>query len=108
MVTENAPDSFYRTKLGLGVWEHRGKVAATGVGHSPTARRWDGKPETSVGAFAIVNGNSLTLKVAVYSMDGKKSIILEKTGIYNFLIGESLLKSDDIGLKLKQLSQITL
>ena len=53
MVTENAPDSFYRTKLGLGVWEHRGKVAATGVGHSPTARRWDGKPETSVGAFAI-------------------------------------------------------
>jgi acetyl-CoA acetyltransferase len=53
MVTENAPDSFYRTKLGLGVWEHRGKVAATGVGHSPTSRRWDGKAETSVGAFAI-------------------------------------------------------
>ena len=36
-----------------------------------------------VGAFAIVNGNSLTLKVAVYSMDGKKSIILEKTGSPN-------------------------
>jgi len=26
---------------------------AVGVGHSPTARRWDGKPETSVGALSI-------------------------------------------------------
>ena len=33
-----------------------------------------------VGAFAISDDISLTLKVAVYSMDGKKSIILEKTG----------------------------
>ena len=32
-----------------------------------------------VGAFAISDSNSLTLKVAVYSMDGKKSIILEKS-----------------------------
>jgi len=32
-----------------------------------------------VGAFAISNSNSLTLKVAVYSMDGKKSIRLEKS-----------------------------
>ena len=34
--------------------------------------------------------------------------VLKNTKIRNFLIGESLLKSDDIGLKLKQLSQITL
>ena len=33
-----------------------------------------------VGAFAISNSNFLTLKVAVYSMNGKKSIVLEKTG----------------------------
>jgi hydroxymethylbilane synthase len=33
-----------------------------------------------VGAFAVSNFNSLTLKVAVYSMNGKKSIVLEKTG----------------------------
>ena len=33
-----------------------------------------------VGAVATSDANSLTLKVAVYSMDGKKSIILEKTG----------------------------
>ena len=33
-----------------------------------------------VGAIATSDANSLTLKVAVYSMDGKKSIILEKTG----------------------------
>ena len=32
-----------------------------------------------VGAFAVSDSNSLTLKVAVYSMDGKKSIILEKS-----------------------------
>ncbi|MDA0987935.1 MAG: hypothetical protein O2783_02120 [Chloroflexi bacterium] len=53
MTTQNAPDSMYRTREKLGVWEHRGKVAAVGVGHSPTARRWDGKPETTVGALAI-------------------------------------------------------
>ena len=43
----------YRSVEGLGVWEHRGKVAAVGVGHSPTARRWDGRPETTVGAGSI-------------------------------------------------------
>jgi acetyl-CoA acetyltransferase len=45
--------SLYRLKEGLGIWEHRGKVAAVGIGHSPTARRWDGDPQTSVGAWAI-------------------------------------------------------
>ena len=48
------PASMYRTQEGLGVWEHRGKVAAAGIGHAPTWRRWDGRPETSVGALAIV------------------------------------------------------
>ena len=52
-VTQNAPASMYRTKEDLGVWEHRGKVAAVGIGHSPTARRWDGSPDTSIGALAI-------------------------------------------------------
>jgi acetyl-CoA acetyltransferase len=46
--------SMYRTKAGLGVWEHRGKVAAVGIGHSPTLRRWDRKPETSVGGWSIL------------------------------------------------------
>jgi len=44
----------YRSKEGLGVWEHKGKVAAVGVGHSPTTRRWDGTPENTVGAWAII------------------------------------------------------
>ena len=45
-----------------------------------------------VGAFAKSNHDALTLKVAVYSMDGKKSIILEKTGNINEAIelGRSL------------------
>ena len=54
MVTQNAPDSMFRTQEGLGLWEHRGKVAAVGVGHSLTSRRWDGKAETSVGANSII------------------------------------------------------
>ena len=52
--TPTPPASMYRVKEGLGVWEHRGKVAAVGVGHSPTARRWDGTPENSVGGWAIL------------------------------------------------------
>ena len=53
MTTIDAPESMYRSVEGLGVWEHRGKVAAVGVGHSPTARRWDGRPESTVGAGSI-------------------------------------------------------
>jgi len=54
MPTPNTPDSWYRTKEGLGTWDGKGKVVAVGIGHSPTARRWDWKPETSVGAWAIL------------------------------------------------------
>ena len=53
MTTQPAPASTYRRREGLGVWEHRGKVAAVGIGHSDTARRWDGTPEMSIGALAI-------------------------------------------------------
>ena len=54
MTTPNPPASMYRATEGLGLWEHRGKVAAVGVGHSPTARRWDGRPETCVGAWSLL------------------------------------------------------
>ena len=37
MTPQHPPASLYRTTEGLGLWEHRGKVAAVGVGHSPTA-----------------------------------------------------------------------
>ena len=52
--TQNAPASMYREKEGMGVWEHRGKVAVVGIGHSPTARRWDENLETSQGAWALI------------------------------------------------------
>ena len=52
--TPQAPASMFRGTEGLGVWEHKGKVAAVGIGHSPTDRRWDLRPETSVGAYAII------------------------------------------------------
>ncbi len=54
MVTTVNPASMYRTVEGLGVWPYRGQVAAAGIGHSPTMRRWDGDPGTSVGAWAIL------------------------------------------------------
>ena len=54
MTTPNAPASMYRATEGMGVWEHRGKVAAVGIGHSPTTRRWDGTPENTVGARSIL------------------------------------------------------
>ena len=53
MTTQRAPASTYRNREGLGVWEHRGKVAAVGIGHSPTSRRWDGTAENCIGALAI-------------------------------------------------------
>src|SRR5207244_638588 len=44
-----------RDKDGLGVWEHRGKVAVAGVGHSPVDRRWDGvSMEKTLGAYSIL------------------------------------------------------
>ena len=54
MATENAPQSMYRAREGLGVWEHRGQVAAVGIGHGPTSRRWDGKADSSVGAISLL------------------------------------------------------
>ena len=54
MALQMIPASMYRTEEGLGVWEHRGKVAAVGIGHAPTSRRWDDNPQTSVGALAIL------------------------------------------------------
>ena len=52
--TQYAPASMYRSTEGLGVWEHRGKVAAVGIGHSPTARRWDEMAGTSIGAWSLI------------------------------------------------------
>lgn len=51
---ETPPADWYRTREGLGVWEGKGKVAAVGVGVSPTARRWDHDPQTSIGALSII------------------------------------------------------
>ena len=44
-----------RDKDGLGVWEHRGKVAVAGFGHSPVDRRWDGvSMDKTLGAYSIL------------------------------------------------------
>src|SRR5207244_13148221 len=47
--------SWRRDKDGLGVWEHRGKVAVAGYGHSPVDRRWDGTSmDKTLGAYSIL------------------------------------------------------
>ena len=44
-----------RSKEPLGIWEHRGKVALVGRGHSTTDRRWDGTDlNQSLGAYTII------------------------------------------------------
>ena len=54
MLHPGVPQSWFRNRDGMGLWEGRGKVVATGIGTSPTARRWDEKPETSMGAMTII------------------------------------------------------
>ena len=51
---QRAPASMNRLQEGLGVWEHRGKVAVAGIGHAPVDRRWDETAETSTGAYSIM------------------------------------------------------
>ena len=43
--TQMAPESMYRSTEGLGVWEHRGQVAAVGIGHSPPRAAGTGRPK---------------------------------------------------------------
>jgi acetyl-CoA acetyltransferase len=51
MAQENG---WMRDREGLGIWEHRGKVAVAGYGHSPVERRWDENLEHSLGAYSIL------------------------------------------------------
>jgi hydroxymethylbilane synthase len=49
-----------------------------------------------VGAFAKLDGQNLKLTVAVYSIDGKKSIIIEKTGNKNDPIALGKIAGEDL------------
>ena len=64
---------------------------------------------TSIKLSKILNShkNPLICESGIHSPENIKFII-ENTEIYNFLIGESLLKNEDIGSKLKEFSQIRL
>src|SRR5262249_47121081 len=51
------PDQYRwrRDRDGLGVWEHRGKIALAGFGHSPVGRRWGGiSMDKTLGAYSIL------------------------------------------------------
>jgi len=64
---------------------------------------------TSVELSKILSShkNPLICESGIHSVENIK-FILEKTKIYSFLIGESLLKSSDIGSKLRKFAQISL
>jgi len=64
---------------------------------------------TSVNLSKILNShkNPLVCESGIHSLEEIKFII-KNAKIYNFLIGESLLASKDIGSKLKEFTQITL
>ena len=64
---------------------------------------------TSLKLSKILNShkNPLICESGIHSPENLK-FILQNTKIYNFLIGESLLKSDDISSKLRQFTQISL
>ena len=64
---------------------------------------------TSVNLSKILNSHKypLVCESGIHSLREIKFII-ENAKIYNFLIGESLLRSQDIGSKLKEFTQITL
>jgi len=49
-----ATPDFYRDREKMGIWPGRGNVVAVGIGVSPTARRWDWNPETSMGAMSLM------------------------------------------------------
>jgi len=64
---------------------------------------------TSVKLSKILNShqNPLICESGIHTTDNIKFII-DNAGIYNFLIGESLLKSHDIRSRIKQFTQISL
>jgi len=65
--------------------------------------------DTSIQLYKILNShkNPIVCESGIFQSSDIKYII-ENTKIYNFLIGESLLKSRNIASKLRELSQITL
>jgi acetyl-CoA acetyltransferase len=53
-VTTDFDRGWQRNKVGLGVWEHRAKVAIAGYGYSDLDRRWDGvSMDRTLGAFQV-------------------------------------------------------
>lgn len=54
MINSAAALGLFRCEDDTGIWPYRGQVAAVGIGHSPTARRWDGEAQTSVGAWTLL------------------------------------------------------
>ncbi|MBL7499156.1 hypothetical protein I6A84_21035 [Frankia sp. CNm7] len=69
------PTRWHRDKPGLGVWEHRGRVAIAGLGHSPVDRRWDGQSlDRTLGAFAAFAATE-ALEDAGLSLDDVDGVV---------------------------------
>jgi hypothetical protein len=63
-----------RDKDGLGVWEHRGKVAVAGFGHSPVDRRWDEvSMDKTLGACSILACREAMVEGGVHACQRENS-----------------------------------
>lgn len=76
---QNMPTQWLRTQEGLGVWEGRGKSVAVGVGVSPTDRRWDYDPQTSVGAYALIAAKRAMEDAGVTPEQVEGLVVVEST-----------------------------
>ena len=69
-----------RSRDPVGIWEHRGKVALVGRGHSPTDRRWDGENlDTSLGAYSLIAARN-AMEDAGITIDDVDAVITSAGG----------------------------
>jgi acetyl-CoA acetyltransferase len=77
MMKENG---WERSRDPVGIWEHRGKVALVGRGHSATDRRWDGESmDQTLGAY-VMDAARLAMEDAGISPDEVDGVVTSAGG----------------------------
>ena len=65
-----APPGWQRNRPGLGLWEHRGKVAVAGLGHSSLDRRWDGvELDRTLGALTVAAAQGAIVDAGIHPVE---------------------------------------
>ncbi|MDA1096297.1 MAG: thiolase family protein [Chloroflexi bacterium] len=77
MMKENG---WERSRDPVGIWEHRGKVALAGRGHSATDRRWDGESLDQTLGVHVMDAARLAMEDAGISPDEVDGIVTSAGG----------------------------